>query len=75
MAEHINEIMILNDGETFTGVIGCQRAKVLWDEDADGSLTEEEWDAKLADFAEKYPEQKLWDDLEYGIIALITEEY
>lgn len=75
MAERINEIMILNDGETFTGLEGCVRAEVLYDQDIDGTLTEEQWDEKVEALEMANDDGTIWEDAEYGIIAKIVERY
>jgi hypothetical protein len=70
------EIMVLNDGETFTDLGGCMRAEVLWHEDYDGYLDEEAFDQKIDDFCKEVGVGNLlWVSEEYGIIAKVVEKY
>ena len=64
-------IMVLDDGETYSGLNGCVTAKVLIDDDE--AFSEKTWDTLVKAASEAHGEENLIVLEEYNLIAKVVK--
>ena len=72
-----NYVMVLNDGETYTGLAGSCVGLVLWDNDlapVKEKLNHDEFEALVESYKNKL-NMNIWVDREGGVIAEIVSVF
>ena len=72
-----NYVMVLNDGETYTGLAGSCVGLVLWDNDlapVKEKLNHDEFEALVESYENKL-NMNIWVDREGGVIAEIVSVF